>query len=182
MRHLLFTTFLAGCMVGDPGSPASTTNPAPTTNPTGNGPRVTYVDQDRDGVTDGVDVDSDGRADYNIPPCPSCTPGWGPVCDDPLVDSDGDGIPDGLDLNCDGVVDITWDDGNNGGGTTTPPSGGTSECDVSVDDQEVVCTSDGSGTASCECLVNGQQVSTCTTDESSACNFGVPGHSNCCGF
>lgn len=138
---------------------------------------VTYIDNNQDGKPDGVDTDGDGKSDFSIPSCTTCQTGGAPVCDDPLVDVDGDGIPDGLDLDCDGNIDISF--GDDDGGTS-----GSSTCVAIVSDgttkREIRCTSDNGGSSTCECKVNDQLVTTCTTDSDSACS--LPGNGNCCGF
>src|SRR5512135_1884087 len=102
--HLVAFSLLAcGCVIGSNHQ-----------DPNGQ-PHVVFVDQNHDGLTDGIDVNGDGREDY-LMSCPPCTPGDSPVCADPLIDSNHDGIPDGIDLNCDGVIDIAFGGGGGGGG------------------------------------------------------------------
>ena len=76
---------LAACVGDAPESRSSTAD-------------IELVDEDGDGVPDGIDLDGDGVPDLEIDL----------GCQDPLVDADGDGIPDGVDLDCDGAADIAW--------------------------------------------------------------------------
>jgi hypothetical protein len=77
---------LAGCSVGDEDHQRSM-----------NG-QQSVIDDDGDGVPEGIDLDGDGESDIDV----------GAICEDILVDDDGDGQPDALDLDCDGEVDIAW--------------------------------------------------------------------------
>jgi|HubBroStandDraft_6_1064221.scaffolds.fasta_scaffold29111_3 V8-like Glu-specific endopeptidase len=113
----------------------------------------------------------------------------------PLFDSSGTLVATtsyGDDADCDGAThDMRVDDnlpflqqylslfdgggGSSGSGSGSAGSGSsTSECDSDVNGQEVKC--DG---ASCTCLIDGQQVGTCTASSAeTACS--IPG--DCCGF
>jgi hypothetical protein len=136
---------------------------------------VRYLDSDGDGETDGIDTDGDGDLDHEVTSCPTCLPGGSPVCVDPLVDSNQDGIPDGLDLDCDGVVDIELGTGGGGGG-----GGSISQCQSTINERSISCSSADGGPSTCECRVDDVLVSTCSTTSTSACSFGTS--SNCCGF
>jgi len=83
---------------------------------------------------------------------------------------DGDGHEMRIDDNLDFINQyIAFTSGAGGGGSTT-----TQQCDSDVNGNEVKCTG-----GSCTCLVNGQEVGTCTaSDPSTACS--IPG--DCCGF
>ncbi len=54
---------------------------------------ATEIDQDGDGITDGIDLDGDGIID-----------------EEASIDFDGDGVIDGFDTDNDGQIDITIDD------------------------------------------------------------------------
>jgi hypothetical protein len=98
------------------------------------------------------------------------------------IDVDGDGTPDGLDTNCDGTIDVPYNTGSSGGGGGS--TGGQSQCDSDIAvngvEHEIICTTTDGGPAQCQCKVEGQLVSTCTTSSPSACS--QPGNGTCCGF
>ncbi len=107
----------------------------------------------------------------------------------PIFDTSGNLVATtsyGDDADCDGAThDMRVDDNlpflqqyldlfAGGGNTTGSGSTGTTECDSDVNGQEVQCEG-----ASCTCLIDGQQVGTCTAaNAESACS--IPG--DCCGF
>ena len=161
-------SLFVACMVGEGGRPP-----------------VTYLDEDGDGASEGVDTDGDGDADQAIPSCTTCTPGQSPICANPIVDADNDGLPEGLDLDCDGQIDIPfyWDDPNGGGNTTPPPPPGDSSCYAMVntgEKKELSCTTSG-GSSTCKCEIDDTLVQTCTTSSSTPCTIGGSA-TNCCGF
>jgi uncharacterized protein (TIGR03382 family) len=120
---------------------------------------------------------------------PPATTHWvSPPCANPIVDDNGDGVPDGLDLDCDGNVDI--DLGGSGGGygsgsgygygSGSSTGSSVTQCQSSINDYSISCTRIDNNPAQCECRIDDQLVTTCTTASTDACSF--PGPSNCCGF
>jgi MYXO-CTERM domain-containing protein len=108
------------------------------------------------------------------------TTSWvSPPCADPIVDANQDGVPDGLDLDCDGTVDIDLTGGGGGGGGNGS-GGSVTQCQSSINERSISCTRIDNNPSQCECRINNQLVSTCTTSSNNACSF--PGTSNCCGF
>ena len=101
---LVAAMLLSACTVGDvTGNGGPTTGdpgPAGDTGEEDTGTQqapVEPVDEDGDGVPDGLDLDGDGVADIDLDDL---------LCDEPLLDGDGDGVPDGVDLDCDGAADL----------------------------------------------------------------------------
>jgi V8-like Glu-specific endopeptidase len=90
------------------------------------------------------------------------------------ADCNGDGHDMRVDDNLDFInqyIALASGGGSSGGGSV---SGGTQQCDSDVNGNEVKCTG-----ASCTCLVDGQQIGTCTASNAeTACS--IPG--DCCGF
>lgn len=138
-----------GCAVGEvgPGEPEDVL--------------VAFNDDDRDGVSDAVDVDGDGASDYTIEPCTTCQVGASAFCRRPLIDEDNDGFPDGLDTNCDGTIDqrLGFTKPGTGGSTTGAPGPG-SRClsSASINGTQYTASCQN---GSCQCKRNGQLLLTC---------------------
>ncbi len=94
---LWFIVTTAACSVGDVSAPGD--NEADPPAPTQAAP-VETIDDDGDGIADGIDLDGDGIIDIDLDDIVAC---------EPLVDSDGDGVRDGIDFDCDGTVDVAVD-------------------------------------------------------------------------
>lgn len=146
---------------------------------------TTYIDDDGDGVTDGVYTDGDGEIDFTIPGCDTCAPDAKAVCRVPLIDENRDGIADGLDTNCDGRIDIRFGAGGGGGGQ--PGQGGRCIANSTVNGVKfgVSCVgAPGGGSATCECRRNDQLVQTCT-QAATVCSLSVRNgrvSAGCCQF
>jgi hypothetical protein len=110
------------CGNSDDETPTDDGNGSPVVTSTGGttpAPMAVAIDEDGDGIIDGIDSNGDGIIDVRGTP----------------IDADGDGVPEGLDTNGDGIADVPLPGftlpapGTGGGNAGTGGSAVVSACD-----------------------------------------------------